>query len=63
VKVRYSPKLMQDCLEEVSKRGRCAHYSPVKGKCTRRWAGREPEVPCSSWRKRPGSSTMGEKVA
>lgn len=59
-RIPYSDKLLEECVEEISKRQRCAHYSMVKGKCSRRWSGRSPSVPCDAWKKRPSNWLNGE---
>jgi len=51
-RISYPLKLMEECLEDVSRRGKCVHYSLMKGKCTRRWAGRTPGNPCECFRER-----------
>lgn len=51
-RIAYSPKLMKDCIEDPGRRTRCMHYSMMKDKCTRRWAGRTPGNPCECFKDR-----------
>ena len=59
MKVKYPKKLLEECPEDVVRRGACANYSPVAGVCKRRWAGRSPSSPCDAWKQRPANWIKG----